>query len=89
LRHTFATDLTRRGVPLNVVQRLLGHTTIQMTIRYAHTPEASLEEAVTLLATARPCLPTNELPSSVAARTPAGMEPPWSPVRADALPQPG
>lgn len=49
-RHTFATDLTRRGVPLNIVQRLLGHTTIQMTIRYAHTPDSSLEEAVELLA---------------------------------------
>ena len=50
LRHTFATDLTREGVPLNTVSRLLGHTTLHMTMRYAHTPETSMFEAVELLA---------------------------------------
>lgn len=50
LRHTFATDLTRAGVPLNVVSRLLGHTTLQMTMRYAHVPEEAMYDAVELLA---------------------------------------
>jgi integrase len=36
LRHTFATLLCQRGVPLRNVQALLGHTTIVMTSRYAH-----------------------------------------------------
>lgn len=36
LRHTYATRLCQRGVPLRNVQALLGHTTIIMTSRYAH-----------------------------------------------------
>jgi integrase len=46
LRHTFATELTARGVPIRVVQELLGHTTIQMTARYAHVANSSLRAAV-------------------------------------------
>jgi len=34
LRHTFASHLAMRGVPLKVIQELLGHATIQMTMRY-------------------------------------------------------
>ena len=36
LRHTFASWLVRRAVTLFEVSRLLGHTTIKMTERYAH-----------------------------------------------------
>lgn len=37
LRHTFATDLLRRGVPVEVVQKLLGHASISTTIdTYSH-----------------------------------------------------
>ena len=37
LRHTFATELIRRGVNPKVVSELLGHTTVQMTLqKYAH-----------------------------------------------------
>src|SRR5215469_8878461 len=35
LRHTFASRLVMSGVDLRTVQDLMGHKTIQMTVRYA------------------------------------------------------
>ena len=49
LRHTFASHLAMRGVPLNTVQALLGHSTIVMTMRYAHVAPSTLREAIELL----------------------------------------
>lgn len=36
LRHTFASRLVMAGVDIRTVQELMGHKTIQMTVRYAH-----------------------------------------------------
>lgn len=49
LRHTFASDLVQRGVPLYVVKDLLGHSTIALTERYAHLAPDQGREAVALL----------------------------------------
>ena len=49
LRHTFATRLVLSNVDLATVSKLLGHSSIQMTMRYSHpTPEA-LKQAVSKL----------------------------------------
>lgn len=49
LRHTFASHLAMRGVPLKVIQELLGHQTMEMTMRYAHLAPAVHRQAVTVL----------------------------------------
>jgi integrase len=36
LRHTFASHLAMAGAPLKAIQELLGHTSIDVTMRYAH-----------------------------------------------------
>ena len=44
LRHTFASRLVMAGVDIRTVQELMGHKTIQVTLRYAHlAPEHQLE----------------------------------------------
>jgi integrase len=44
LRHTFASRLVMTGVDIRTVQELMGHKTIQVTMRYAHlAPEHQLE----------------------------------------------
>jgi transcriptional regulator with XRE-family HTH domain len=45
LRHSYASFLINRGVSLYVVQKLLGHTQIKTTQRYAHLAEETLQGA--------------------------------------------
>jgi integrase len=49
LQHTYASKLIKRGVPILSVARLLGHQTIDMTLRYAHLAPAGLDEHVAKL----------------------------------------
>jgi hypothetical protein len=50
LRHLFASNLVRAGVPITDVAQLLGHATIAMTMRYAsHAPANAGSRAVAAL----------------------------------------
>jgi integrase len=49
LRHSYASFLVRSGVPLNTVRELLGHRTIDMTLRYSHLSPDHKREAVRVL----------------------------------------
>lgn len=51
LRHTFASRLTRNGVDLVTVKELLGHATINTTMRYAHSNHEAKARAVAKLPT--------------------------------------
>jgi integrase len=56
LRHTFASWLVSDGVPIPVVQSLLGHANIEMTMRYSHMAPSSFRSAIDVLE--RRCNPT-------------------------------
>lgn len=48
-RHTFASHLVMKGVPIATVQQLMGHTTIAMTMKYAHLAPDHLRSAMDVL----------------------------------------
>ncbi len=49
LRHTFASWLAIKGVPLYVISQLLGHKSLEMTQRYAHLCPDVKRDAVNML----------------------------------------
>lgn len=54
LRHTFASQLAMKNVPLLAIQMLLGHSTLEMTRRYAHLAPDFLRDVVEVLPTTGP-----------------------------------
>jgi len=57
LRHTYASRLRQRGVPLGHIAELMGHKGLSMTRRYAHLSIANLHEAVSRISTDTPIAP--------------------------------
>ena len=49
LRHTCASWMVQQGVPLSEVRDVLGHSTVEMTERYAHLAPDNLRSAVSVL----------------------------------------
>lgn len=54
LRHTFASKLANNGIPLQVIQTLLGHSDLKMTQRYAHLEPLTLSDAIKTLEPKKP-----------------------------------
>jgi integrase len=48
LRHTFASQLASAGIPIIAIKELLGHSDINMTMRYAHLAPSTLHRAVSV-----------------------------------------
>jgi integrase len=53
LRHTFASRLLQAGTDIVTVSRLLGHSTITTTMRYAHHAKTALHDAVNRVSISR------------------------------------
>lgn len=52
LRHSFASDALQLGEDLTMIGRLLGHTQVQTTARYAHLKTAPVKAAANKIADA-------------------------------------
>ncbi|WP_457571526.1 tyrosine-type recombinase/integrase [Desulfovulcanus sp.] len=48
-RHTFGSRLVKKGIPLPVVQKLMGHADISMTLRYVHVEDEQCAHAIATL----------------------------------------
>ena len=51
LRHTFASQAVLNGIPLPVVAKLLGHSTVSMILRYAHVTDHEVAAAADRIGT--------------------------------------
>lgn len=49
LRHTFASQLATEGISMRIIQEFLGHSTIQMTGRYAHLAPSAFQSTIEVL----------------------------------------
>jgi hypothetical protein len=49
LRHTYATNFLRRGGKVETVSKILGHTTLQMTMRYVNLADEDIKKAASLM----------------------------------------
>ena len=46
LRHSCATDLLRKGVPIHMVQKIMGHSSIDVTQIYEHLDQQDIKNAI-------------------------------------------
>lgn len=46
MRHTFGTELASAGVPVTTIKELMGHRSIQTTLRYFHVDDEARAGAI-------------------------------------------
>jgi len=63
-RHTYASHLVQRGVPLATVAKLLGQSVLTVTGRYAHLGRSDLHDGVRVLEARSPFRPLPLLSST-------------------------
>ena len=68
LRHCFASTLAAQGTDLLTIRDLLGHTTIEMAMRYSHLSNAKLRDAVNGLPDVLPQTAVPDAAASVPSR---------------------
>jgi site-specific recombinase XerD len=66
LRHSFASILASRGMPLFILRALLGHSSVKMTERYAHLGAGQSAAFSHLLSAAAPASSASGLPAGPA-----------------------
>ena len=84
LRHSFASCLVSHGVSLRIVQELLGHADIKMTMRYSHLAPSTIRDAVKFLPSAE--TPRTEDFGQQAVNRPVNAEPLALPAKKNIVP---
>jgi integrase len=69
MRHTAITQLVKAGVDLPTIQRISGHKTLAMVMRYVHLSGEHIDNAIAAIETPLPDAITPELHSKVATAT--------------------
>jgi len=60
MRHTAITKLVQAGIDLPTIQRISGHKTLTMVLRYTHVHGAHIDQAIRAIGRTLPKLPSNE-----------------------------